>query len=115
MTDFEIPHGTDRFFDLVIVDEEADPVDLTNAELKFVAKGWYSGAEPLFIKEIGTGIVIDDAPGGTAHVLIEAADTADLEFYRQVFKYEVLMTKSSRTEVVAKGDLIIVPSLAGES
>ena len=115
MTDFSIHRGTDETLDLILKDAAGAPINLSGApEMWFTVKKRFAmtDAEALMQKTIlGGGITVDDPVNGLAHVDIVPLDTEDLPAYAQAFHYDVKIRVGGRTEILADGELTILPTV----
>lgn len=114
MSDFSIHRGTDETLDLVLKDAAGQPINLTGIQnMWFTVKRRFSqvDADALMQKTLVSGIVVDNAAGGLAHVDIVPADTASLPAFAQTFHYDVKIKLGGRTEILTEGELTIDPTV----
>lgn len=110
MADFSLHAGDSLILDVPVVDEATgEPLDLTDAQ----AIRWQlarSVKHPALVeKAVGSGVQVQDAPGGLVAVTLAPADTVNLSgrYYHEV---EVIDAQGHVCTVLA-GYVLIRPAL----
>lgn len=103
MTYLSMYRGDDRI--LTITADE----DLTGSDIRFTARARKRDAEPVIEKSLGEGITLGD-PGTTAVVVLDAADTADLEPGALFWDIEVT-DAVDKVHTVATGRLAVIADI----
>jgi hypothetical protein len=85
--DVEFFSGNDIFFDASFVSEaDGEPIDLSGAQRLTYALSKKPNGTAIISKEIGSSLVIVNAPLGYVHVFLSAAETEPLsgEYYHEM-------------------------------
>ena len=77
--DFELWAGNDKRPEIIIKDTEGNTVDLTDADVEWVATKDSDGTEVMRKDTIDGGAVISDAKGGRCIIKIDASDTDGMD------------------------------------
>lgn len=111
-TQFSMTRGDAKSYRVTVKDEAGALVDLTGATIKAQFRK-HPHSPPAITKEIGSGIVVEGAPtGGVFRIDIAPADTTALGNWRQVYGFDVQVTKDAKPVTVARGTLTIEPDFA---
>jgi hypothetical protein len=101
-------------FDFTVLDDQNDPINLTNAELRFTAKWRFSDADASAVIRKDNlllgGITVTDAVNGKAQLKTLPGDTSGLPAYKTELYYDI-QVETSLGEVYTplRGILIIEP------
>lgn len=110
-TQFTMTRGDARSYRVSVKDDAGAAVDLTGATIKYQARK-HPHSDPIITKTEADGIVIEDAAGGVFRIDLEPADTSALGNWRQVYGFDVQVTKDGQPVTVARGTLTIEPEYA---
>lgn len=99
--------GDDQTFDISVTD--AGAVDLTGASVTWILRR-APGSPAILTKTVGSGITIQDGPGGIFRLTLDEADTEALS---GLYYHEAEVQESDGvTSTAVKGDFVIEPDEA---
>jgi hypothetical protein len=105
MRNLSVIRGDSETFTLILTDEDEEPLDLTDADLRFTVEG-------LLTKNLGDGIVVDDPLTGAGVITIDAGDTASAPGRRTAYRYDLQVTLSDDTvKTPVRGLFVVLPDV----
>lgn len=109
----DVQQGTDNAIEFQLTDNDGNPVDLTNDNVKFTARDEFGGTVTIATKTNSPGQHLDPANGKTIFVLTKT----DLETLtpdsQTTWKYEVrrVFAATNYEVIYIHGNLILEPSV----
>jgi len=115
MSDLELIHGEDKTLDVSVTDATGVPgtIDISASEFWFVVKAdWLSAdADALITKTVGSGIVVDDGPNGSAVITIDAADFAVFANEPEQYVWGLTERNTGTVYRLDRGTLLVSPAI----
>lgn len=113
MSEIRIVRGDTRSYELLI-DEDGEPLDLSDGDLSVIGKRRMSDAEPLFTKTEGDGIELDGAVQGRAILTLAEADVATLPNEWSSVIFDTRFTEDDVPRTAFQSVLWVMPSIGAE-
>jgi len=96
--------GSSKTYELTVVDENNDPVDLTGARVLFTVKTLITDASPVIQKDSQAGAaqieIMPNPKAGKARIYLSPSDTRNLDVAEYVFDAWVVLSSGKRHPVI---------------
>lgn len=101
-----IDQGSSFYIDVILTDENEDPIDITQYQANSQIRKWYSS------NNIAASFVVSPVPElGVFNLSLDSSITANIEYGRYVYDIELTHIQENVTNRILEGIITITPEV----